>query len=250
MTARILIAEDEFAIAMDIKIRLQKMEHEVVGIANHYEDIWTQLGEQKPDLVLMDINLGGSKSGIDAAKNIYSNFNTPVVFVTAFSDPATVEKAMETFPFGYVIKPFKDIDLSTAITVALQKHKAISEKQTAIDFLQQQPTTSSSQDHIFVKHKGQLEKLDTRDIIFLEALDNYTAIHTAGQKYLVNSFLKDLHGQLPEKLFIRTHKSYVVNAACIKSIEENNIHLNHNSTIIPISKSYRQAFFEKIKILH
>jgi DNA-binding LytR/AlgR family response regulator len=250
MTARILIAEDEFPIAMDIKIRLQKMGHEVVAIANHYEDIWTQLAEHKPELVLMDINLGTGKSGVDAAKNIYNNFKIPVVFVTAFGDPDTVEKAMEALPFGYVIKPFKDIDIATAITVAMQKHKALQEKQTALDYLQQQPATNAVPEHIFVKHKGQLEKLNTHDIIFLEALDNYTAIHTADQKYLVNSFLKDLHGQLPDKQFIRTHKSYVVNAVCIKSIEENSIHVNHNPAIIPISKSYRGSFFEKIKILH
>lgn len=250
MKARILIAEDEFPIAMDIKIRLQKLGHEVVAIANHYEDIWTKLAEHKPGLVLMDINLGAGKDGIEAAKHIYTNFKTPVVFVTAFADPVTVEKAMEVFPFGYVIKPFKDVDIATAITVALQKHAALQEKQTALDYLQQQPATVTAPEHIFVKHKGQLEKLNTRDIIFLEALDNYTAIHTAEQKFLVNSFLKDLHSQLPDNQFIRTHKSYVVNAALIKSIEENSIHVNHSAVIIPISKSYRQGFFEKIKILH
>ncbi|HYG50196.1 MAG TPA: LytTR family transcriptional regulator DNA-binding domain-containing protein [Flavobacteriales bacterium] len=254
MDYRLLIVEDEFSIAMDLQMRLEQMGYDVIGICASYEEALLKIAENKPELILMDINLNKEKTGIDVAYRVYKNFSIPVVFVTAFSDKTTFEKAMETMPLGYVLKPFKDIDLSNAIELAMKQHAAIMAKQRQIDYLseivKQQETVAVANEpaHIFIKNKGQLEKVFIDEFIFLEALDNYTTIYTLNKKYTINAFLKDLHSQLPENKFLRIHRSYVVNTDAIRSIDDNLIYLKNN-TSVPVSKSYRTDFFNKIKIL-
>jgi DNA-binding LytR/AlgR family response regulator len=253
MKEKLLIVEDEFSIAMDMKMRLEKMGYAVMEICVSYEEALLSLAEEKPSLVLMDINLNKDKNGIDVAEKVHKTFDLPVVFVTAFSDRATFEKAMSTRPFGYVVKPFKDTDLDNAIRIALAQHQTLSDKNTEINFLKNAApatvkTSAQEEAHIFVKVKGQLEKVFVNDFIFLEALDNYTNIYTTQKKYTINAFLKDLHQQLPEEKFMRIHRSYVVNVDAIKSIDDNLLYLKNN-TSIPISKSYRSEFMNRIKII-
>ncbi|HLP12448.1 MAG TPA: LytTR family transcriptional regulator DNA-binding domain-containing protein [Flavobacteriales bacterium] len=254
MDYTLLIVEDEFSIAMDMQMRLEEMGYEVIGISISYEEALLKIAEEKPEIVLMDINLNKEKTGIDVAAKVYANFHIPVVFVTAFSDKTTFEKAMETMPLGYVLKPFKDVDLSNAIELAMRQHNAIMAKQRQIDYLSEivkqneAVAVADGPAYIFIKNKGQLEKVFVEEFIFLEALDNYTTIYTINKKYTINAFLKDLHSQLPENKFLRIHRSYVVNTDAIKSIDDNLIYLKNN-TSIPVSKSYRTDFFNRIKIL-
>jgi DNA-binding LytR/AlgR family response regulator len=248
---KILITEDEFPIALDMKWRLEKMGYEVQGIVASYEEVLLCLAGQPADLVLMDIQLRGQKTGIDAARTLYSTFHIPVVFVTAFSDAATINQALEVMPFGYIIKPFKDADIDAAVKVALEKHRLLSSQQKQLEWLKQQAGSAAVPPvAIFVKHKGQLEKVMVDDIFLLEAVDNYTAIYTARQKYLLPSVLKNIHSQLPAATFIRVHKSFVINTAAINTVEENAVYLRQHSPAIPIGKLYRQAFMQALNILH
>ncbi|MBF0336463.1 MAG: response regulator [Nitrospirae bacterium] len=120
----ILIAEDEWVIANDIEIRLQEMGYEVVGIVSTAVKAIARATELRPDLVLMDIKLDGEMDGIEAATHIYSRLHIPFVFLTAFSDKKTIERAKLAEPFGYLIKPFKERELQIAVDIALYKHKA------------------------------------------------------------------------------------------------------------------------------
>jgi len=120
---QILIVEDERIVSKDIKIRLQRFGYTVSGIAISGEDAVKKAEELHPDLVLMDIVLEGKMNGINAAEIIRSRFNIPIVYLTAYSDKSTLERAKKTEPFGYILKPFDDRDLSTTIEVALYKHK-------------------------------------------------------------------------------------------------------------------------------
>jgi DNA-binding LytR/AlgR family response regulator len=249
---KVLITEDEFPIALDIKTRLQKMGYGVTAIASSYEDVFQKMAEQPSDIILMDINLGGEKNGIEAAQHLYRSYKVPVIFVTAFSDTDTINKAMEALPYGYIIKPFKDADIDTAIRVALQKSRSLADQQKQVDRLTAQieeanPTATKT---IFVKNKGQLEKVIIEDILLLEAVDNYTTVFTTKQKYLVSTVMKNIHQQLPVKEFIRIHKSFVINTRFIRSIEENSVHLHQYPTPVPIGKAYRQSFLELLNILH
>jgi len=120
--ARILIVEDEFAVAMELEDRLDHLGYEVVAHELRGREAIARAKETEPDLVLMDIRLDGRMDGIEAAQEIRSRLHVPVVFVTAYSDDETLERAKETAPFGYVIKPFEERELYAAIEVALSTH--------------------------------------------------------------------------------------------------------------------------------
>ncbi len=119
----ILIVEDEFIIAKDIKMTLENMGYFVCAIVPSGEDAIKNVEKEKPDLILMDIILKGTMDGIEAARQIRSLFNIPIVYLTAYADENMVERAKITEPFGYVIKPFNDRDLNSAIKIALYRHK-------------------------------------------------------------------------------------------------------------------------------
>ncbi len=118
----ILIVEDEWIVANDIKVCLKRLGYEVAGIAISGVEALKKAEKLKPDLVLMDIVLEGRVNGIDAAAKLRSRFNIPVVYLTAYSDIITVDRAKKTEPYGYILKPFDDRDLHSTIEMALYKH--------------------------------------------------------------------------------------------------------------------------------
>jgi PAS domain S-box-containing protein len=121
---RILIAEDEAIVAKDLRRQIEHLGHEVVGCVVTGEDAVKEATAERPDLVLMDIGLHGRVDGIEAAEEIKKNLDLPIVFCTANSDPATLERAKITDPFGYLLKPFEQRELCTTLAMALFKHQA------------------------------------------------------------------------------------------------------------------------------
>ncbi|MBF0464157.1 MAG: response regulator [Nitrospirae bacterium] len=125
MRKSILIVEDEYIIAADLKMTVMSLGYAVAGMANNGQDAVAIVKTTPIDVVLMDIMLSGELSGIDAAKEIYSNYGIPVIFVTAYTGNDIIEKAIETEPFGYLIKPYTDKELYSAIEIALDKYEKI-----------------------------------------------------------------------------------------------------------------------------
>jgi signal transduction histidine kinase len=122
--ARILIVEDEAIVARDIASQVQMLGYEPVGIAANAEQALRLAEQERPNLVLMDIQLSGVIDGIATAATIRSKFNLPVVFLTAFAADDVLERAKLTEPFGYILKPFTERELSTTLAMALYKHEA------------------------------------------------------------------------------------------------------------------------------
>ena len=128
---RILIVEDQFLVANDIKDNLENLGYEISAIATSGEKAVKKAGEGKTDLVLMDIVLRGEMDGIEAAEIIRSRFDLPVIFLTAYRDPKIFERAKISEPFGYLIKPFEASELHSNVEIALYKHKIEIEKKEA-----------------------------------------------------------------------------------------------------------------------
>jgi class 3 adenylate cyclase len=118
-----LIAEDESVIAVDIAKTLERLSYKVIGSSRNGKDVIKKAGELKPDLILMDILLDGKITGIQAAEEIMNIYDIPVIYLTAYADPATLEKAKLTEPFGYILKPYDERTLHTSIEMALYKHE-------------------------------------------------------------------------------------------------------------------------------
>lgn len=121
---RILIVEDETIVALDIQDRLQDLGYQVAGVADRGGDALAMAASTQPDLVLMDIQLKGHMDGVAVAEEIRRRWQIPVVFLTAFSEDSTLQRAKVTEPFGYIIKPFEDRELHATIEMAVYKHQA------------------------------------------------------------------------------------------------------------------------------
>jgi PAS domain S-box-containing protein len=120
-TVRMLVVEDERIVSMDLQRRLKAMGYEVAGSAVSGEEAIEKAEKLRPDMVLMDIMLDGELDGIQAAEIIRARFSIPVIYLTAYADSATLERAKITEPFGYILKPFEERELHGHIEIALYK---------------------------------------------------------------------------------------------------------------------------------
>ena len=120
---RALIVEDEILIAEELKERLSRLGFSVIAAVDSAEEGIAIATRERPDVVLMDIRLKGAKDGVQAATDIYSQVDVPVVYLTAHSDPLTVERAKRTHYDGFILKPFRARELQSTIEVAIQRHQ-------------------------------------------------------------------------------------------------------------------------------
>ncbi|WP_455383218.1 response regulator [Salinispira pacifica] len=121
--ARVLVIEDEILIAVEIEETLRSFGYEPCGIFGDAESALAHIEDTRPDIILMDINLAGSMDGTEAAALIVQRFGLRVVFVSAYNDRVTIERAKTAGPFGYVTKPFQPRELYTAVELALARHQ-------------------------------------------------------------------------------------------------------------------------------
>ena len=126
---QILIVEDENIIAQDLRKTIERFGHQVCGIVSTGISAVEKADELRPDLILMDIQLGNDMTGIEAAEQIKNILNIPLIYITAFADDSTLKKAKITEPFAYLLKPFEEKELKAAVEMAIYKSELEKEKQ-------------------------------------------------------------------------------------------------------------------------
>jgi len=245
----ILVVEDESIVAKDIQNSLKKLGYSVPSVENSGEDAIDAAGQYRPDLILMDIMLKGEISGIEAAEQIKNRYQIPVIFLTAYADESTLNKAKVTEPYGYIIKPFKEIDLHTSIEMALYKHGKEQELRKERDLYSSIVLDKSADDCIFVKSNSRLVKVKTNEIYFVEALKDYVIIHSKDAKYTVHSTMKDMQSKLSTSEFLRVHRSFIVRVDKIFAIEQNNLVMEDEKKVIPVGGSYRDELHSRLKFI-
>jgi CheY-like chemotaxis protein len=134
--AKIMIVEDEWITAEDIRMSLESLGFTVTSVSSSGEEAIQNAEKDMPDLVLMDIVLKGEMDGIEAAGQIRSCYNIPIIYLTAYADEKILERASITEPFGYIVKPFVNEDLKISIEIALYKHRIEKERRRLIEELQ------------------------------------------------------------------------------------------------------------------
>lgn len=238
---KVLIVEDEFPIAFDLETRLSRMGYDVTGIAVNYSEAMTLLAEKEYDIILLDINLEEKKSGVDVGIVVHNKFHCPVIFITAYSDQNTFDQALKANPMGFITKPFNDDNLHRTIVLARQNFRQHNQSSYGDNSLE---LPSSRQ--IFIKEKGILRNLSIDTILWAEAMENYTIINCADEKYVVNVFLKDVIEKLEGRL-VRIHRSFAVALDKISSIEDNTVYIGKN--FFPLSYSYKNDLLKQMKLL-
>lgn len=189
---RILIIEDEAVIAMEIEAALRQLGYQVAGRAANGDKALDLLASSKPDLVLLDIQIQGTTSGIDLARVIRKKYDFPFVFLTAFSDQATLNELRDTLPYGYIVKPFNDNDLYRSIELALDKFEA--ERQPLF------PTREAINSTL-------LDKITEREYEVLEHLNEGLSYQeTADELFLSVNTVKHYQKSLFAKLGLSSHR--------------------------------------------
>ena len=119
--SKIIIVEDEIIIALDLKLRLENLGHEVMSTVFNGEDAIKVAGEKNPDLVLMDIQLNGELDGINVAQQIRNLYNIPFIYLTGSYENALLERAKQTDPVGFISKPFDESEIQNLIETAMSQ---------------------------------------------------------------------------------------------------------------------------------
>lgn len=253
---KLLIAEDNVVIAHNLSLSLESMGYEVCQVLSSGEELLLQVHQHHPDLVILDITLEGKLDGIETAALLAKSTRVPFIFMTAFSDKETIDRAKQTNPHAYLVKPFDARTLQSSIELAI--HNAgtrllAAEQATASPAI---PTAGTDaveahnfllQDALFVKVRNRLEKVMLEDIIWAEAQDIYCNIKTRTHLHLVSQSLKNLEQRLPAGHFMRVHRSYIVQLTAIEAIEDNNILIGNKQ--IPIGNTHKDALLKRIQIL-
>jgi PAS domain S-box-containing protein len=121
--SKVFIVEDESIVSFDLECCLKNSGYDVVGTATSHKELMGKIENSNPNLILMDIRIHGEIDGIECAKQIRNIYRIPVIFLTAHSDKATIERSTKTKAFGYILKPFNEKALVTNIEMALANYK-------------------------------------------------------------------------------------------------------------------------------
>ena len=122
--AKVLIVEDERVVALHLKHQLLRLGYQVPAIATSGDQALKQIGDHQPDAILMDIHLEGDVDGIETSARIPVELQIPVIYLTAYSEEPTLERARLTKPYGYLVKPFSEQELHATIQMALERRRA------------------------------------------------------------------------------------------------------------------------------
>ena len=239
---KILIVEDELIIAEDMRNILEKMGYSITDVAMDAEEAIECLSKEKPDLALLDINLGGKKDGVQLAEEINQKFQVPFIFTTSYTDSATIERAKKVNPSNYLVKPFKPEQLYTAVEMAMfnvakREKSGTSENEEGLII----------KDALFIKDKYRYTKLRIADIQWIQAEGNYLELHLTDHKELIRATLGSFLDRLVGYNFFRTHKSYAINLDHLTKLEPTRVFIG--KTEIPISKGYADELLQRLNVI-
>ena len=244
-SVKILVVEDEMIIGAKISMQLTNLGYQVTGILPRGEDAILHVQENKPDLVLLDINLKGEINGIETATQLQRVADIPIIYLTANSDEATFNRAKATRPYAFISKPYKQLDLQRAIELAISR---MAEKVNGLIATENHEDSAFVlDDRIFVRHKEKMVKIMLSDIFYLEADRNYSHLFAREKDYVLAVTLKAIEEKLPSKMFMRIHRSYIVNIAHIEEVMEGSVKIVQYT--IPLGAGMREVLLKSMRTL-
>jgi two-component system, LytTR family, response regulator LytT len=224
---RILIIDDEVLIAEHLKHYLISFGFSQIFLAHTKKTAFEIMDHTQPDIILLDLHLQNPKDGLDIAKKIDEQKGPPYIFITANADLLILQEATQTKASGYITKPVKKADLLAAIQLALHAN--------------QKPENS----FLLIKENNTNLKINYTDILYVEGNSNYINILTRTNKYVVRKSLEWAELALPENLFMRIHRSYIVNLVAIQRTHSKSVFIDDIE--IPISRANLSKMFDFLK---
>jgi DNA-binding LytR/AlgR family response regulator len=232
LSVKIGVVEDEMIIAASIVSTLKKLNYLVSTPASSYSEALEMIEKEQPHLLLLDINLGGQKDGIDVAEYVRANYQLPIIFLTANSDITTVQRAKTVKPNAYLLKPFTKDDLFASVEIAISNFYENADR-------------NSKKENLIVKSGYDFVNIKIEKIVFIQSNDNYVSIQlTEGKPLIVRSTLSEMLEKLPLNEFSRINRSVIINHSCIQKIETDQIMVAE--TKFTIAAKSKQELLEKV----
>jgi DNA-binding LytR/AlgR family response regulator len=223
MQPKVQIVEDDPLIAEDLKIVLTERGFSVRNVSNSYEKGLEAFSKEHPDILLLDISLKGSKTGIDLANQINrEGLTCPIVYITGTTDIHTKTKAFDTDPFMFLSKPFSEENIVLSVELALNKFQ---KNQQGKDF-----------NFLFLKSESRFIKVEKSSISHLIGDGSYTKIITDTEELVQTGNLSSFEKKLGNS-FIRIHRSYLVNISRIDSVDSQYVYVTGSK--LPIGRKYK-----------
>ena len=230
---KIGIVEDDMIIAGALAEMLMAIGYDVPDNATRYSEAIELIENEKPDLLLLDINLVGKLDGIAVADTVRKNYGIPFIFLTANLDSATVERAKKVLPAAYLAKPVTKDQLYSAIEIAFSNFNNV--KESPVSEVQKEP--SGKRNWIFVKDGHAFRKVYYDDLFYLESEANYVALHLSGnKKILLRSGLDEFLHQLDDTSFARVHRGYAVNTTKVDGVFPTEVTVQ--GIKVPVGRTY------------
>jgi DNA-binding LytR/AlgR family response regulator len=252
----ILIVEEESIVAMDLATGLQRDGYHIAGVADNASDARILFENNDIDIVLIDIHIIGDKDGIETVTELVKIKQVPVIYLTAFTDAATVSRVKKTYPAGFLTKPYSINNVRVAIELALNNFAVLKEQQGSGKVISIEDTLTRSReikadketilqmnDCIFVKQNYQFVKVKLSDILYVESDNNYTHVITSEKKIALRISLNQLLEKIIFAQLVRIHRSYAVNMHAIQSFTEHDIKVGKLE--LPIGKQYKEFFLKR-----
>ncbi|OIN57352.1 response regulator [Arsenicibacter rosenii] len=239
----ILLVEDDLLTACDIQETLEKAGHRVTSIARTYQEALAAVKQQIPDLAIMDIRLEGSPAdGIITAKEVIRIHPMPIIYLTASSEKETVDRARETLPLNYIIKPFRPAELPRQIEMAYHYYEQT--RQTP-------GSTGMSSDSIFLPLNRGYQKVLRKDISLLCADGAYTRLILAhsDKTHLVSMNLGYLMQYFDTHPFFKISRSYIINLNEVERIEGNSVFITNYREAISIPEKMRALLLSRLNVI-
>ena len=232
MKIKCIIVDDEPFAQIGLKEYIKEVDFlELVGVCDNAMQAYPLLNNNKADLILLDIEMP-ELSGIDFIKSLKKM--PAVIFTTAYPEYALQSYDLDVI--DYLVKPISFQRFLKAVNKA---------KYFLADKLKDPSQTAEENDYLFLKVNYQLEKIFYKDVLFIEALQNYVAIHLAGKKIVSYITISGIEKKLPANLFMRIHKSYIVGLNKIEMITGNKVIIDtHN---LPVSRNIKDKLMHAVE---
>lgn len=239
MKVKVLVVEDEVIVAEELVQLLTIEGYDIIGRATSASQALQLCRQNPPDIALLDINIDGDRNGLTLAAELSRQYEMSFIFLTAYDDQKYIKQAAELSAHSFIIKPFQSKSLLASVRMAAES--VIMEKQGS------DTEEQILNDRIFIKSGDRFQKVMIDDVTYGEAVGSYTKLSINGDDMTIAMNLKKFMDKITSPLFVRVHRSYVVNIAKVDSINGNTIYMGEHQ--IPMSSSYREHLLNKISLL-
>jgi len=239
---RIGIIEDELLIAEEIYLTLQQIGYSPLRPAYNYNDGLKLIKTEQPDLLLIDISLNDEKDGIQLAAEVNNNFNIPFIFLTGNTDAETIERAKAVKPAAYLVKPFVQSDLFSAIEIAFSNFISHQSEKVSTQSISQ-----ALSDSLFIREASIYHKIKLNEILYVESENVYLNIYTKEKCHVARMKMEDFLSDYAHGSFFRIHRSYAINLHELESISIANVVVAGKE--VPMNKVFKDDLMKVLKTL-